>query len=82
MPIDRLAGLGLPVRVLNGAFDSALRLAAGEALARLIPGAERRIVPRAGHLACLDSRETYSAIVLEFLIRHLNRWATTPGETA
>jgi len=82
LPTDRLAGLEVPVLVLNGALDSAQRLAVGDALARLIPGAERRIVPRAGHLACLDSRETYSAIVLEFLTRHLNRWATTPGETA
>ncbi len=80
LPTGRLAALEVPVLVLNGALDTPQRLAAGEALARLIPGVERRIVPRAGHLGCLDNRETYSAIVLEFLIRQLNRWATTPGE--
>ena len=82
LPVDRLAGLEIPALVLNGALDSGQRLAVGESLARLIPGAERRVLPRAGHLACLDSRETYSAIVLEFLTRNLNRWAATPGETA
>jgi pimeloyl-ACP methyl ester carboxylesterase len=77
----RLARLDLPVLLLNGALDSERRLAAGDALARLVPGAERCLIPQAGHLACLDSGETYGAVVLEFLTRHLNRWAATPGET-
>lgn len=75
IPVERLARLDMPVLLLNGAHDSGQRLAVGAALAGLIPGAERRLVPSAGHLACLDDRETYNAICLEFLTRNLHRWA-------
>ncbi len=75
----RLAQLDLPALVLNGALDTEQRLRVAATLAGLMPGAEPRLVPDAGHLACLDGRETYNAIVLEFLIRHLDRWAAAPG---
>ena len=71
----RLAQLQLPVLLLNGALDTPVRLHVAEALARLLTSAERQILPSAGHLACLDARETYGAVVLEFLIRNQNRWA-------
>jgi pimeloyl-ACP methyl ester carboxylesterase len=71
----RLAQLRLPVLLLNGALDTPVRLHVAEALARLLPSAERQVLPSAGHLACLDARETYGAVVLEFLIRNQNRWA-------
>lgn len=71
----RLAQLEPPVLLLNGALDTPVRLRVAEALARLLPVAERQVLPSAGHLACLDARETYSAVVLEFLTRNLNRWA-------
>jgi pimeloyl-ACP methyl ester carboxylesterase len=78
-PIDlapgRLAQLSLPVLLLNGALDTPVRLHVAEALSRLLPAAERRVLPSAGHLACLDTRETYGAVVLEFLIRNQHRWA-------
>jgi pimeloyl-ACP methyl ester carboxylesterase len=78
-PIDlasgRLAQLPLPVLLLNGALDTPVRLHVAEALSRLLPAAERRVLPSAGHLACLDTRETYGAVVLEFLIRNQHRWA-------
>lgn len=70
-----LARLDPPALLLNGAFDTPVRLRVAEALARLLPTAERHVLPSAGHLACLDARETYSAVVLEFLTRNLNRWA-------
>jgi pimeloyl-ACP methyl ester carboxylesterase len=71
----RLAQLQLPVLLLNGALDTPVRLHVAEALARLLTSAERQVLPSAGHLACLDARETYGAVVLEFLIRNQNRWA-------
>jgi pimeloyl-ACP methyl ester carboxylesterase len=71
----RLARLPQPVLLLNGALDTPLRLQVAEVLARALPAAERRVLPAAGHLACLDARETYSAVVLEFLIRNQHRWA-------
>jgi len=71
----RLAQLRLPVLLLNGAVDTPVRLHVAEALSRLLPDAERQVLPSAGHLACLDARETYGAVVLEFLIRNQHRWA-------
>jgi len=71
----RLAHLSMPVLLLNGGLDTPVRLQVAEVLARLLPAAERRVLPSAGHLACLDARETYSAVVLEFLTRNLNHWA-------
>jgi pimeloyl-ACP methyl ester carboxylesterase len=65
-----LARLQLPVLVLNGERDTAQRLAVGAALAEAIPGAQRRIIPEAGHLACLDQPPAYGRIVLDFLVEH------------
>jgi pimeloyl-ACP methyl ester carboxylesterase len=56
-----------PVLVLNGAHDTAQRLAAGAALARAIAGARRHVIPGAGHLACLDDPGRYGGLVTEFL---------------
>jgi pimeloyl-ACP methyl ester carboxylesterase len=75
VPPARLAQLPPPALLLNGAHDTPVRLRVAEVLAGLLPSAERRILPTAGHLACLDSRETYSAVVLEFLNRNQHRWA-------
>jgi pimeloyl-ACP methyl ester carboxylesterase len=71
----RLARLDPPVLLLNGALDTPVRLRVAEVLARLLPTAERQVLPMAGHLACLDARETYGAVVLEFLTRNQHRWA-------
>jgi pimeloyl-ACP methyl ester carboxylesterase len=71
----RPARLAPPVLLLNGSLDTPVRLHVAETLVRLLPAAEWQVLPSAGHLACLDARETYSAVVLEFLTRNLHRWA-------
>lgn len=60
---------GMPALVVNGELDTPQRLAAGDALAALIPGAERRVLPGAGHLACLDQPAAYGRLVAEFVLR-------------
>lgn len=75
VPPGRLAQLSPPVLLLNGALDTPVRRQVSEVLTRLLPNAERQVLPSAGHLACLDARETYGAVVLEFLNRNLHRWA-------
>jgi pimeloyl-ACP methyl ester carboxylesterase len=65
----------MPVLVLNGEHDSAQRLAVGAALVSAWPSATRRLVPRAGHLTCLDEPRIYAAYVDEFLTAHLDRAA-------
>jgi pimeloyl-ACP methyl ester carboxylesterase len=53
---DRLPGLRVPAVVIHGALDQLAPLAAGEELARLIPGAELRAVPDVGHAVNLEGQ--------------------------
>lgn len=64
-----LARLRLPVLVINGELDTVQRLRAGERLARGIPGAERSLLPDAGHLANLDNPRAYNDLVRAFIMR-------------
>lgn len=66
-----LVHITTPVLVLNGDQDTEQRLAAGETLARAVPGAERRVIARAGHLACLDDPQAYASVVRDFVHRSL-----------
>lgn len=66
-----LAQLSVPVLILNGEHDTPQRLRIGDALHAALPRAERRIVPRAGHLANLDNAAEYNAILAQFLEEHL-----------
>lgn len=70
-PLDSsaLVRLRLPVLVVNGQFDTAERRRAGERLCRGIPGAERALVPGAGHIANLDQPRVYNDIVRAFIQR-------------
>ncbi|HEY2950255.1 MAG TPA: alpha/beta fold hydrolase [Micromonosporaceae bacterium] len=63
---SRLGGLGVPVLVLCGERDRHnLPLAA--AVAAAVPGAELRIVPRAGHVWHLAQPDTFAAAVAGFV---------------
>jgi pimeloyl-ACP methyl ester carboxylesterase len=77
-PMDP-ARLRVPALILNGERDTAQRLAAGAALGGAIPGATRRIIPEAGHLACLDQPAIYGRIVSDFLDD--NAHSLTPEES-
>lgn len=56
-----------PVLVLNGEEDSAARLRIARRLAAVLPDARRVVLPRAGHLACLDDPVAYAAGVVPFV---------------
>jgi 3-oxoadipate enol-lactonase len=64
-----LARFTKPVLVVNGELDTALRLRAGEALARALPLAERVVIPGAGHLPNLDASRAYNEALRAFLQR-------------
>jgi 3-oxoadipate enol-lactonase len=68
--VDNPRSLRAPTLVINGEFDSARRLAAGEAMARLLPHARRSVVPDASHLPNLDNPIAYNDLVREFLHAH------------
>lgn len=67
--LEQLARLYLPVLVVSGQLDTPQRRHAGDELRRVIPGAERALVPNAGHLANLDNPRAYNDILRTFIQR-------------
>ncbi|MEX2450466.1 MAG: alpha/beta fold hydrolase [Rhodospirillales bacterium] len=63
-----LAGMAMPVLVINGEFDHALE--GGKKSASLIPGAVHRVIPGAGHSCPLEDPATFDRCVLDFLRGH------------
>jgi 3-oxoadipate enol-lactonase len=66
----RLEDIHIPALVLNGEFDLESRRLAGEALSKLLPRAERKIISGAGHLANLDNPQNYNNLLRHFLARY------------
>jgi pimeloyl-ACP methyl ester carboxylesterase len=62
----RLAGLACPVLVVWGEADQIVDLDYGRAWATAIPGAQFRVLPRAGHLPQLEAPEALAAAIWEF----------------
>ena len=67
--VGALARFRKPTLVVNGEFDTPIRLRAGDALARALPVAERVVVPAAGHLPNLDNPNAYNEAIQAFLRR-------------
>jgi pimeloyl-ACP methyl ester carboxylesterase len=61
----RLGEVAVPTLVVNGATDVSLE--SGLYTASRIAGAAHRIVPRAGHLCCLENPAEFDRVVLDFL---------------
>jgi pimeloyl-ACP methyl ester carboxylesterase len=73
-PVSRdIAAIRAPVLVITGQHDLPSRTAAAEALLRLLPGAQRAVIPAAGHLTNLDNPQHYNMVVREFLERHTSK---------
>jgi len=64
--IDSLPTLAVPTLVLVGAEDKNF-LAAADYMAGKIPGAQKIVIPGAGHAANLDQPELFNRAVAEFL---------------
>jgi len=64
--IDSLPGIKVPALVIVGAEDKPF-LAAADYMAEKIPGAQKIVIPAAGHAVNLDQPETFNAAVLRFL---------------
>jgi len=63
---ERLHDLQMPVLVVHGEEDRLVPVENGRELARLIPGAELRIVPNAGHLLGTDAEQETAEALLGF----------------
>jgi len=68
---DRLAGLEVPTLVLHGEMDTLIRPAAGEDIARRVPGAEIEIIGKWGH----DLPEAMMPVLLNRIVPFLGRHA-------
>jgi pimeloyl-ACP methyl ester carboxylesterase len=66
---DRLTGLDVPTLVLHGDMDTLIRPAAGEDIARRIPGAEIEIIEKWGH----DLPEAMMPVLLNRIVPFLGR---------
>ena len=64
--IDALPSITVPTLVLVGADDRHF-LAAADYMAAKIPGAQKVVIPGAGHAANLDQPDLFNRAVAEFL---------------
>jgi pimeloyl-ACP methyl ester carboxylesterase len=64
---SRLYRPKIPALILNGDSDSPFILRHAKILQQAYPGADYRIISKAGHLANLDNPETFDLMLLEFL---------------
>ncbi|MGJ9412312.1 alpha/beta fold hydrolase [Aeromicrobium sp. CF4.19] len=67
---ERVAGLAVPLLVLNGTLDGDDHLANGRRLVDLVDGAAYVELPGAAHYPNLEQAEAYDATVRTFLGRH------------
>jgi pimeloyl-ACP methyl ester carboxylesterase len=64
--IDRLVSIGVPTLVLVGGRDEAF-LGAADYVAAKIPGAQKVVIPDAGHMCNIDQPDLVNQAVLAFL---------------
>ena len=65
-----LGDIDVPVLVLGGEDDLPSPPAELERMAKSIPGADLKIIPRAGHMATFEQPEEVGRLVRDFLERH------------
>ena len=71
LALPRLPEIRVPTLVMVGESDIADNHAQAGILATAIPGAERQVVPQAGHLVYLEQPEDFNRRVLDFIGRAL-----------
>ncbi len=63
----RLGAIAVPTLVLCGEEDVATPLARSRDIARAIPGARLRVIPRAGHMTAIEAPDAVNAELLPFV---------------
>jgi pimeloyl-ACP methyl ester carboxylesterase len=66
----RLSSIRSPTLIIHGSDDRLVPLRYGQELARLIPGADLVVLPRAGHMYITDATQAADSAVLSFLAAH------------
>jgi pimeloyl-ACP methyl ester carboxylesterase len=63
----QVANLRVPILVIAGSEDTLVPPAETEALARLIPGAQLNLIPRAGHLVAIEQAAAFNEVMRNWL---------------
>jgi pimeloyl-ACP methyl ester carboxylesterase len=66
---DKVGRLPMPVLIIRGANTKELDILVTQELARIIPRAERAIIPQAGHGSARQNPAAFNAAVLAFLLK-------------
>jgi pimeloyl-ACP methyl ester carboxylesterase len=65
--VGNLQQLEVPVLIVNGEYDSDMRIGAAAELARALPDARLAVIPGAGHLSNLDHPAAYNKVLSEYV---------------
>jgi 3-oxoadipate enol-lactonase len=65
--LGNLHELDVPALIVNGEYDSDMRIGAGAELARALPQARLAVIPGAGHLSNLDNPAAYNKVLSEYV---------------
>jgi pimeloyl-ACP methyl ester carboxylesterase len=63
----QVANLRVPILVIAGSEDALVPPSESEALARLIPGAQLNLIPRAGHLVAFEQAAAFNEVMRNWL---------------
>jgi pimeloyl-ACP methyl ester carboxylesterase len=70
LPKDRVRQLNVPALIVTGEHAIRIHRLVNEELARLLPEAERAIIPQAGHGSPRENPQAFNQAVLRFLANH------------
>jgi proline iminopeptidase len=79
---DRLGDVRHPVLVLAGRHDRTCSVAAAEAIAAGIPGAELGVLEGSGHMTFVEENDAYLRLVSDFLGRRAQVFSEDAGSSA
>ena len=66
-PVDQVTAISVPVAIVAGEYDEAIRRAHTDKMAGLIAGAKLVVLPQVSHFAMLRAPDDYNAAVRAFI---------------
>lgn len=70
LPKDKVKRLSIPILIVSGENTIELHKFVNEELARLLPRAERAIIPKAGHGSARENPQAFNEVVINFLDKY------------
>jgi non-heme chloroperoxidase len=79
LPREKVGRLNIPILIITGENTIQIHKLGNQELARIIPQAERAIIPKAGHGSARENPQVFNEAVLKFLARLPRRLAPALG---